>query len=241
MNAIRLKLYQAVANYKKPSSFQLKETFPLPPYSTVIGMVHVLCGYTSFHPMDASVQGNYASKVYDQMTRYEFGGEKFEEGRHQLKVSSNGKDTGITRGVSPVECLVDVELIIHIVPKDETELFEIYEGLLNPVTFPALGRHEDIVRIDEVKIVELNSVEVDALTTIDYDAYVPRDQVKDNIITHATQYDIHKKYDVIKKRRVWQNARVYHISRTKDELIQSGFFEEKKVLKDTDGYAVFLA
>ena len=46
--AVRLKLYQSMANYKKPTSFQLKETYPLPPYSTVIGMVHNLCNYEEY-------------------------------------------------------------------------------------------------------------------------------------------------------------------------------------------------
>ena len=43
MKAIRVKLTQDMVNYRKPTSFQLKETYPLPPPSTVIGMVHYLC------------------------------------------------------------------------------------------------------------------------------------------------------------------------------------------------------
>ena len=49
--AIRIKCFQNLVNYKKPSSFIIKETFPLPPYSTVLGMIHAACGYTEFHPM----------------------------------------------------------------------------------------------------------------------------------------------------------------------------------------------
>jgi len=48
MKGVRVKIYQEVANYKKPTSSQLKETYPLPPYSTVIGMVHSLCGFTEY-------------------------------------------------------------------------------------------------------------------------------------------------------------------------------------------------
>ena len=39
MKAIRLHCFQNLANYKKPSSFIIKETYPLPPYSTIIGMI----------------------------------------------------------------------------------------------------------------------------------------------------------------------------------------------------------
>ena len=41
--AIRLQCFQNLANYRKPSSFIIKETFPLPPYSTVLGMIHAAC------------------------------------------------------------------------------------------------------------------------------------------------------------------------------------------------------
>ncbi|EAG4466433.1 CRISPR-associated protein Cas5, partial [Listeria monocytogenes] len=59
VRAIRVRIHQDSANYKKKMSFQLKESFPLPPFSTVIGMVHVACGFDSYHEMDISVQGNY--------------------------------------------------------------------------------------------------------------------------------------------------------------------------------------
>src|SRR5690606_2512609 len=72
MKAIRLKLYQNLVNYKKPISFQLKETYPLPPPSTVIGMVHNLCGFTEYHEMDVSIQGKYHAKVNDLYTRHEY-------------------------------------------------------------------------------------------------------------------------------------------------------------------------
>ena len=70
-NGIRVELYQNLCNYKRPTSFQLKETYPLPPYSTVIGMIHKICGYKTYNPMKISIQGTYESKVNDLWTRYE--------------------------------------------------------------------------------------------------------------------------------------------------------------------------
>lgn len=46
--AIRVQCYQTLANYRKPSSFIIKETYPLPPYSTVLGMIHAICGFTDY-------------------------------------------------------------------------------------------------------------------------------------------------------------------------------------------------
>lgn len=61
MKAIRLHIKQNSANYKKEETVQNRMTFPLPPYSTVIGALHKACGYTSYHPMQVSVQGKYGS------------------------------------------------------------------------------------------------------------------------------------------------------------------------------------
>ena len=42
--AIRLVLYQSSANYRRPETFENKMTYPLPPFSTVIGAIHKACG-----------------------------------------------------------------------------------------------------------------------------------------------------------------------------------------------------
>ena len=49
--AIRIDCFQNLANYRKPSSFIIKESYPLPPYSTVIGMIHAISGFDSYHKM----------------------------------------------------------------------------------------------------------------------------------------------------------------------------------------------
>ena len=56
MRAIRIQCFQNLVNYRKPTSFLIKETYPLPPYSTVIGMVHAACGFEQYHPMQVSIQ-----------------------------------------------------------------------------------------------------------------------------------------------------------------------------------------
>lgn len=55
MKAIKLHCFQNLVNYKKPSSFIIKETYPLPPYSTVIGMIHAACGFKRYHRMKLSI------------------------------------------------------------------------------------------------------------------------------------------------------------------------------------------
>ena len=182
MKSIRLKLKQNLVNYKLPTSFQLKETYPLPPYSTVIGMVHNTCNYTEYKPMKISVQGKYHSKVNDLATRYEFkNGMTFDASRHQIKVG----EYGISRGVSNVELLSDVELVIHIVPEDENLVEEIFNAFKTPHEYISLGRREDLVVVDEVKIVEISEeiIEDENLRIDkDYRAYVPVEIIDDEKI-----------------------------------------------------------
>lgn len=59
--AIRFILHQSSANYRKPETYENKMTYPLPPFSTVIGAIHKACGYTETHRMDVSIQGKYGS------------------------------------------------------------------------------------------------------------------------------------------------------------------------------------
>ena len=56
--AIRLQCFQNLVNYRKPSSFIIKETFPLPPYSTVLGMIHAACGLYRISSNEAEHSGN---------------------------------------------------------------------------------------------------------------------------------------------------------------------------------------
>ncbi|MCB5951160.1 CRISPR-associated protein Cas5 [Enterococcus sp. BWT-B8] len=172
MKAIKLKLYQNMVNYKKATSFQLKETYPLPPYSTVIGMVHSLCGFTEYQPMDISIQGKYFSKVNDLYTRYEFNnGMKYDKARHQIQVG----DYGVGQGIATAELLVDVEMVIHIIPEDQTLIEQIEQAFLFPKEYPSLGRREDLLVIDRVKVVNIQEEKLSKRWTLpnDYAAYVP--------------------------------------------------------------------
>ena len=170
--AVRIRIEQDLVNYKKPMSFQLKESYPLPPYSTVIGMIHNMCRYEEYVNMQISIQGKYKSKVNDLYTRYEFkNGTNFEAGRHQLNV--NG--LGVGRGIATIELLSQVELVIHICPEEQSKTEEICRAFKNPWEYPSLGRREDLVTIKEVgktKIM-LKEIDDDKSMEIGRYAYIP--------------------------------------------------------------------
>lgn len=67
MEAVRIRLKQRTANYRREETIDNKMTYPLPPFSTVIGAIHSMCGYREYHEMDVSIQGTYGGlkkKVY---------------------------------------------------------------------------------------------------------------------------------------------------------------------------------
>ncbi len=231
MQAVKLKITQDFVNYKMPTSFQLKETYPLPPYSTVIGMVHNLCGYVAYEPMKISIQGRHISKVNDLYTRYEFKpGMKFDAVRHQLNVEG----AGITRGAATAELLVGLEMIVHIVPENQEKVNEIYEALETPHEYPSLGRREDLAVFEYVKIVEFNHVQMEddyAPGNLGYCAYIPVHFLREDVKVEAklsnrargTYYKLNKAYERVNKGtakkphyiRSWQKVQVLYASRVK--------------------------
>ena len=237
MKAIKLKLYQNMVNYKVPTSFQLKESYPLPPYSTVIGMVHSLCDFKEYKPMKISISGNYFSKVNNLYTRHEF----------------NNSDN-VIKGPATIEFLVDVNLTIHIIPEDQSEEFlnMIFEAFKYPREYPSLGRREDIVLIKDVKIVDVEKkkLERDISNGEEDFAYIPVNFIQEKLVNHGdkksgmniygTRYELTKNYtsdnigteDKPQMIRFWKKEEVIYSSNIKG-------FKRREVPVDTDNEIVF--
>lgn len=228
MKVIRLKINQNLANYRKPLNYQIKESYPLPPYSTVIGMIHKACGFTTYHPMNISIQGDTNKSVSDIYTKYSYSkGAKFEDGRHNIKVPSDKKTYGVIKGLGSIELIQDIHLVIHISPKDENELEIIYQKLLTPDTYLSLGRHEDIIDIEEVKIVECKKEDY---ISVRHSIYTPIDLIEGK----GTIYNLPKEFYIDEKtelRRFKEPIKVYLVPA--DEVLIDA-------LVDENGYPVVL-
>lgn len=195
--AIRLQCFQNLANYRMPSSFIIKETYPLPPYSTVLGMIHAACGFEEFHPMKLSIQGNNKGTISELYTRYSFSpGGKYEEGRHQLCINEeNGERYGIFKGIANVELVCENRMVIHIVPAEE-DFDTVYQALKFPKRYLSLGRYEDLLDIERVDVVNLQMKE-QALTKMDI--YIPVDSGVELGNRTATIYTLTKEYEITKQ------------------------------------------
>ena len=127
--AIRVICKQELVNYKKPTSLLIKETYPLPPYSTVIGMIHKACDFQEYHDMQISIQGKIGAHISDMYTRYAFNqNTKYEDARHNIWFDYENQKYGIVKGIAHTELISQVELVIHILPLDD-EFDLIYESL----------------------------------------------------------------------------------------------------------------
>lgn len=72
MKLLRIKLTQNKGHYRKEETVDNKMTYPLPPFSTVIGALHNACNFKEYHPMDISIQGKYKNLEKEAYTDHLF-------------------------------------------------------------------------------------------------------------------------------------------------------------------------
>lgn len=161
MKAIRLHIKQNSANYKKEETVQNRMTFPLPPYSTVIGALHKACGYTSYHPMQISIQGKYGSlktKMYkdDCFLNY------LNDDRNLLVKMKNPDMLSSAYQVVAVENKSEQSGSVSF--KDGIKIKVVNEKLLNEYrslirTNERFGKHKNIIDKKKAKLKEMKADE----------------------------------------------------------------------------------
>ena len=198
LKVIKIECYMGTARF--PCSFSLSpEILPLPPFSTVSGMVHYICGWKSYHPLNFFVSGKGFFNQEPQKNwegGYNFGKITDEQKkRWQIIVENNGKYVGWVQDVKKINFLSDLDLEIYIQPQNE-DLQEVFDALKKPKTFLSLGRHEDLLQVNSIEIVELQ--EKNKVGILKNNAYVPANFVNDKHII-AKSYAINKKYEYTNK------------------------------------------
>lgn len=212
MKILKLKLYQESVCYKKPFAFKVAETYPLPPYSTVIGMFHKILQAKSgeYFPLNISVQGDFESiyNNYQNLRMY--------KGKEQV--------TAMPRNVHQ---LLGVNLIIHVEAEDNI-IDKIYDSIANGKETFVLGRNEDIVRVDEFKIIKSSIMAFEE--TLKYNAYVPIKDESDETLK-GIRYRLNATYTIDDNDlRKWNKVNVVYLDKG------SGLYE---ALKDEDDDLIF--
>lgn len=203
MKIIKIITYQPVAHFRKPTAFIIKESFPMPPYSTVIGAIHAMCGFKSYVDMDISIQGKSESNIFDFASNYIFKpNTSFSENRHQLEYLDGNKKCGVNVGPVKFEEIINLELVIHIYVKDENMYESVLNGLKNPKIYPSLGRAEDLLIVKEISEEKLIVGDKQVVKN-KFNIYIPN---QEQINEDGTVFRLNKKYILVKNRRKWEET-----------------------------------
>lgn len=200
MKVLRIKIYQPVANYRPYYSMQVRHSYPLPPPSAVIGLIHRVLGMKpgntyrdegeTIKGLDVAILGKYGGIgwEYQWLLSPQVKGDK-----NILFTSSVSALNNIKFKQVPckIQLLIDVYLVLYI--RIDFDLYEketrkevkdklkwenendalrkIKEAFLYPAEIPYLGRAEDLIIIKEAEVAEIIEQKVYELKN--YSTWVP--------------------------------------------------------------------
>jgi len=159
MECLRVKLYTPTGIFKNPLSIKGIEIYPLPPYSTIIGLIYRAMGRKwNGEYFQISIQGDYEAiyRDYVWLKKYDFRERKLDKLPLQVPI------------------LYNLRLLIHIEASEEL-LKEIENGLKEPKELLFLSGGEYPVKVEEVKRVRCEEKNFSKFNPIElvYNAYVP--------------------------------------------------------------------
>jgi CRISPR-associated protein Cas5t len=175
MECLRVKLYTPTGIFKNPLSIKGIEVYPLPPYSTIIGLIYRAMGrkWKGEH-FQISIQGDYQAiyRDYVWFKKYNF------------------KDKEVGKLPLQVPILYNLRLLIHIKAGEEL-LNEIEKGLKEPKELLFLSGGEYPVKVEEVKRVKCleKFFSEEETVTLNYNAYIPK-EFKEKISSSGTSEGI---------------------------------------------------
>lgn len=171
---LRLLIYQPQAHYRVPFSYQRRHTYPLPPYSTVLGFLCNLLGIDNLNSTQfrflRQTKMSIAASFQAKTTEYTW--------LRNLVADAHSKRFGTTAnrclngkpehigGQSPVlvDVLEEVHLVIYLAHSCEEFLHDICEAILNPtqrLDVIHLGRAEDSIAImEKPEVIPMSSLKV---------------------------------------------------------------------------------
>ncbi|MEM5882420.1 MAG: CRISPR-associated protein Cas5 [Candidatus Aenigmatarchaeota archaeon] len=221
MKVLRIKIYQPVANYRPYYSMQVRHSYPLPPPSAVIGLIHRVLGMKpgntyrdegeTIKGLDVAILGKYGGIgwEYQWLLSPQVKGDK-----NILFTSSVSALNNIKFKQVPckIQLLIDVYLVLYI--RIDFDLYEketrkevkdklkwenendalrkIKEAFLYPAEIPYLGRAEDLIIIKEAEVAEIIEQKVYELKN--YSTWVPLN-IAENFDIYGPIYNLPGYYE----------------------------------------------
>lgn len=236
MKALRIKAYQETTCYTKPFANKVTETYPLPPYATVKGMIHVVMDAKQLIPFSLSIQGDYESMIVDYRKTYFVKKKEF-----NMPIVLEGLSTptpefkNMTSMPLYSHLLYNVDLVIHVQAEEEI-LLQIYEAFKNNDQHISLGRQEDLLRLDDIGIVNIEELDIyDEGANLKHSMYIPTNKVYKDERAEGIPYLLNWTYEIKHGIREWERIPSTYFD--KGKLIDQDLVEEP-VYIDSDGYVI---
>jgi len=189
-------LFQPFAQYRNPFTFYYAQTYPLPPKSTIIGMLQNACddwygnkyGIDNWWNLKLSVHGGFESVFWNYQGLI----------KGDVELKNDGKlwnqnfhlyGEGIKSQRTPVyqQELFNGHLYIF-VKGDVTLIEKIKVALERPYKVLSLGRSEDVVFIKEIKeITPYKAINVEGDIKLKYPTYI----LKENLPISKMRYPVY--------------------------------------------------
>lgn len=173
MKALLIKIYQPTAHYRIPFTYQRRHTYPIPPYSTVVGFLCNMLGidyqgnerYEQLKRCKISISGRFEQKLTEYIWFRNLSKESHEKYFGSIETREKNGEINHIGGQSPmrIDVLENMHMNIHIVG-DENFLAELETYLHNPVNrleTVHLGRAEDWLVFESIQLVDLEKSDRD--------------------------------------------------------------------------------
>src|SRR5690625_2286165 len=226
MKVLRIKAYQETACYTRPFANKVTETYPLPPYSTVKGMIHAIMNADELVPFKLSIQGEYDSMIVDYRKTY-----FVKKNTVNMPIIFDGLQVGqiptfpdMTSMPLYSHMLFDINLIIHVAAEKEI-LQDIYQSFGIMDSHVSLVSHMYTVRIDAVEFVELIGLDLFRGGRLKYNMYIPMEKIYEDELNTGIPYQLNWTYEIKNGIREWNRIPALYLE--KDKIINQDLINDE--------------
>lgn len=181
MPLLRLIIYQPQAHYRIPFTFQRRHTYPIPPYSTIIGFLCNACGindqnkeydfnesiikpYQIIKEAKISIAGRFETKTTEMIWFRNLSKKAHEQTYGDVSIREKNGQIGHIGGQSPmqIDVLENVKLVIYLYHQNQKALQTLKTLLENPqnrLQVLHIGRAEDWIVYKDITLLQDDKIE----------------------------------------------------------------------------------
>lgn len=176
MPILRLIIYQPQAHFRLPFTFQRRHTYPIPPYSTIIGFLCNVCGiddqnkeilfnnkkikiYEIIKELKISISGKFDTKLTEMIWFRNLSKIAHNQTYGDINIREKNGQIGHIGGQSPIkiDVLENLETIIYLYHEEEEKINCIKSLIENPkerLQVIHIGRSEDWLIYKDISIID---------------------------------------------------------------------------------------